>query len=234
MNKLTVVFIVITIIVVVVLGTLLGIRFFTEEQTEQTPTTQEEVPEDETTEEETTEEESQEEEEVAADFPAIVSPFEAAEDDDKEEEPVTEPEIEVSSNIDITKIIEAGYDIPDLLKENFEGTVFGTINISEYNDDNHSKFIVTEAEEYAGTVNELIFPDSDISSEVYASVKTKIQDQDAFELNETNQYGDASFFANNSEEKNSVFLVVKKAERLYTLHYPAKNHNKMKNLINLL
>ncbi len=232
MNKLTVVFIVVTIIVVVVLGTLLGIRFFTNQDTEpSTDTTQNEEQIQPETEDEPEEEEPEEEEPVA-DFPAIVSPFEAVEEsEDEEDEESTEP---VFSNIDISKIIEAGYDIPDLLQENFDGIIFGSINISDYNDENHSKYIVTEAEEYAGTLVELIFPDPDIANEVYSSIKTKIQDRDAFELNETNQYGDASFFANHSQEKNSVFLVVKKAERLYTLHYPAKNHNKMKNLINLL
>ncbi len=222
MNKLTVVFIVVTIIVVVVLGTLLGIRFFTDQNKEPLPETTQNEEHTQPEPKEEPEPEPEQEQEPQADFPSIVSPF---------EDESTEP---ISSNIDITKIIEAGYDIPDLLKEDFDGIIFESIDISDYNDENHSKFIVTEAEEYAGTIIELIFPDSGISSEVYAYVKTKIEGREAFELNETNQYGNSSFFANHEQEKNSVFLVVKKAKRLYTLHYPAKNHNKMKNLINLL
>jgi hypothetical protein len=179
------------------------------------------VPEEETIEEETIDEEPAEED-VVADFPAIVSPF-----DNIDPEPVY-------PKIDITKVVDAGFKIADLVSENFDGTIFKNIDIGEYNDDNHKQFIITESEEFAGTIDELIFPTSEIALEVYSTIKAKIVNTGTFEINETNQYGDNSFFANNSEEKNYVFLVVKIKDRLYTLYYPAKNHNKMKNLINLL
>lgn len=234
MNKLTIAFIVITIVVVLVIGTLLGIRYFSPNQNESDNQIKGLISAEQITEEtsaespETPIEEKEEEEPPVADYPAIVSPFDYPE---PEEETATEP---IYPKIDITKVVDAGFKIADLLSEKFNGTIFKNIDISEYNDDNHKQFIITESEEYAGTITELIFPNPEIALEVYDSIKTKIADIGEFTINETNQYGDNSFFANHNEEKNSVFLVVKIKDRLYTLYYPAKNHNKMKNLINLL
>lgn len=226
MNKLTIVFIVITIVIVLILGTFLGIRYFGGQQeatqTEPQITVDEPLAEPEPDPEPEPEEQ---EEDVVADFPAIVSPF------DTIEEPAEEP---VYPNIDIKKVVDAGYKVANLVSEDFDGIIFKNIDISEYNDDNHKQFIITESEEFAGIITELIFPNPEIANEVYILIKTKITSSGNFEINETNQYGENSLFANNNEEKNSVFLVVKMGERLYTLYYPAKNHNKMKNLINLL
>ncbi len=224
MNKLTIAFIVITIVVVLVVGTLLGIRHFSPNQAESDNQIKGVISEEQITDEKT------DEEPPVADFPAIVSPFDTV-DTVETETTTAEP---VYPKIDITKVVNAGFKVADLVSEDFKGTIFKNIDISEYNDDNHKQFIITESEEYAGTIDELIFPNSDIALEVYNSIKTKITDTGEFIINETNQYGDHSFFANHNEEKNSVFLVVKIKERLYTLYYPAKNHNKMKNLINLL
>lgn len=237
MNKLTIAFIVITIVVVAVLGTLLGLRYFedSEQEVEQVqiqPTESSFEPNSKIEEEaEVIEEVEEEEKETVADFPQIVSPFDFVEPEEKEIEQSDEP---VIAMVDILKIADAGFKIPGLVAEDFLGVIFKEIDLSEYDNDNHSQFIVTEADEFAGTITELIFENEDKAIEVYESIKTKITNNGGFVINETNQYGESSFFANHSEDKNSVFLVVKKGERLYTLYYPAKNHNKMKNLINLL
>jgi len=241
MNKLTIAFIVITIVVVAVLGTLLGLRYFGDSEQEveqiQTQTTQptESSFEPNTQIEEEAEVienvEEEEEEETVADFPQIVSPFDFVEPEEEEIEQSDEP---VIAMVDILKIADAGFKIPGLVAEDFLSVIFKEIDLSEYDNDNHSQFIVTEADEFAGTITELIFGNEDKAIEVYESIKTKITNNGGFVINETNQYGESSFFANHNEDKNSVFLVVKKGERLYTLYYPAKNHNKMKNLINLL
>ncbi|MFC1810997.1 hypothetical protein ACFLZH_05840 [Patescibacteria group bacterium] len=232
MNKLTIFFIVATISIVLIIGTLLGIQYFSSDEVESTIQPVEEVEKTATptsTEPEESEE-PEEEEEVdkgPVDYPAIVSPFDFIEEEPEEEKPIL-------AAVTISKVIEAGFKIPDMRSEAFGGIVFTDIDISEYNDDEHIEYTLTESEEFAGIISELIFPDSLISSEVYGSLKLKLIENERFIVNETNQYGESSFFANHTEQKNFVFLVVKIKERLYTLHYPAKNHNKMKNLINLL
>jgi hypothetical protein len=222
MNKLTIFFIGATVLVIGIIGTLLGYKYF-ERQQEEAPL-----------------EEIQQEESLAKDDGAVIS--EKPEIDDTPElpdpEPVDEtdsPLIAILASIDLEMILDAGFKDGDLSIEQFDGLIFDDYDISEYQDDEHIKYVIKEGIEHGGSINELIYPSEEIAQGVYGQLKAKMSDEEStYEVNETNQYGKASFFANNSEETNSVFLVVKFSERLYTLHYPAKNHNKMKNILQSL
>ena len=160
--------------------------------------------------------------------PTIPSPFDFVE---QTEAPAEAP---IIAGIDLAKINEAGFKDNTLDILDFDGIVFNDFNMAEYNDDDHILYILLFGEEESAKITELFFPSLEISNEVYASLKAKMEQSGYFDINETNQYGEHSYFANHATEKNSVFLVVKIRERLYTLHYPAKNHNKIKNLLNLL
>lgn len=227
MSKLTIFFIIATVLIVSVTGTILGYKYFTaeDEVTEKplivakTEEIKEEVtptPEPETTPTEPP--------------PAVIDPFAMMEevDDDKVESK------EILAGINEEMILQAGFKDTFLEVEEFDGFVFNDFNMAEYNDDDHILYILLFGEEESARITELIFPSNKISNEVYASLKAKMEQSGYFDVNETNQYGANSYFANHDTEKNSVFLVVKIRERLYTLHYPAKNHNKIKNLINQL
>jgi len=249
MNKLTLIFIIVTVLIVSVIGTLLGFRYFAgsednladqgglgaqEDVGVQTgpPTIpvlfedirneEEDEPEEITPEPTTTPTEAP---------PAMVDPFSLMEEEEEEEEEVVIP---VFPSIDDEKTNTAGFKENILEISEFDGLVFNDFNLAEYNDDDHISYILLSGDEESARITELFFPSLEISDEVYASLKAKMADSGYFTINETNQYGDFSYFANHSTEKNSVFLVVKIKERLYTFHYPAKNHNKIKNLINLL
>jgi hypothetical protein len=140
----------------------------------------------------------------------------------------------VLASINEDKMIQAGFENSAVNMSPFSGVIFSEIDLSDYRDDDHISYDLYENDELAGKINEFIMPDNEIAAELYATVKSKILQKEGFEINETNQYGQSSFFANYSEDTNSVFLVVKLNSRLYTLHYPARNHNKMKNLIQIL
>jgi hypothetical protein len=220
MNKLTIFFIFATVLVIGAIGTLLGYKYF-ERQQEQTTGTQpvQEV-------------QGQKDPIIISEKPenvGIINPT---------EEPTGEtdnPLITVLASIDLDMVLNAGFQNGTVLIEQFDGKIFNDYDISEYQDDEHIKYTVKEDSENAGIINELIYPSKEIAQGVYAQLKTKMTAEDSpFTLNETNQYGEASFFANKLTEPNSVFLVVNFTERLYTLHYPAKNHNKMKKLLQSL
>jgi len=221
MNKLTIFFICATVLVIGVIGTLLGYRYF-ERQEEKASDTQ------------VTQDVNKQDDQV------IVS--EKPEDTDEKPDPIKEdvgetdtPLITMLAGIDLEMVLKAGFQNGTVLIEQFDGKIFNNYDISEYQDDEHIRYIIKEGTEEAGIVNELIYPSQEIAHGVYAQLKAKMSAEESpFTLNETNQYGEASFFANNSNETNSVFLVVNFTERLYTLHYPAKNHNKMKNLLQSL
>lgn len=228
MSKLTIFFIIATVLIVSVTGTLLAFKYFTSEEEilekpfivmetggdadepEPEPKVEEEViPEPKTTPTEAP--------------PVMMDPFGLREDAE-----------EIIAGIDEEKIYQAGFKDTFLNVEEFDGFVFNDFNMAEYNDDDHILYILLFGEEESARITELIFPSIEISNEVYASLKAKMEQSGYFDVNETNQYGENSYFANHDTEKNAVFLVVKIRERLYTLHYPAKNHNKIKNLINQL
>ncbi|MBA4337162.1 hypothetical protein C0416_05340 [bacterium] len=223
MNKLTIFFICATVLVIGVIGTLLGYRYFEKHQGQVVDIQPAQEVEDQETQEK----------------PVIIS---EKPEDVETTNPVTEPVgetdnplITVLASIDLEMILKAGFQNGTVAIEQFDGKIFNDYDISEYQDDEHIRYIIKEGVEDAGIVNELIYPSKEIAQGVYAQLKAKMSAEESpFTLNETNQYGEASFFANKSTETNSVFLVVNFAERLYTLHYPAKNHNKMKNLLQSL
>lgn len=230
MNKITIFFIIATVLIVSVVGTLLGFRYFSEDEVIQQSyvVQQPEVNEQPDVVEQPKVEEIEEPTTPSSPPPTIPDPFASSQPEEESEK------TPIIAGIDESKIEKAGFENNNLEILNFDGIVFNDFNMAEYNDDDHILYILLSGEEESARITELFFPSLEISNEVYASLKTKMAQSGDFEINETDQYGDNSYFANHSSEKNSVFLVVKIKERLYTLHYPAKNHNKIKNLINLL
>lgn len=225
MNKLTIFFIGATVLVIGIVGTLLGYKYF-ERHNDSTPQeVQETSPHiDETT---TTLLENQP---IVSEKPESESEITLPEKDQPTE--TDSPLITALAGIDEAVVEEAGFENPTVSIKQFDGLIFDDYDISEFQDDEHIRYLITEYNEHAGIINELIYPSEDVAQGVYAQLKTKMSDKDSpYTVNETNQYGTASFFANHEEETNSVFLVVKFIDRLYTLHYPAKNHNKMKNIL---
>lgn len=226
MNKLTIFFIGATVLVVGITGTLLGYKYFDRQQ-EKVPKQEENTHIDDTT------KELLDNQPIVSEKPKIDDNLEIQKN--KVVEEADSPLIEVLASIDLEMILDAGFKDADLSIQQFDGLIFNSYDISEYQDDEHIKYVIKEGLEQAGIINELMYPSEEIAQGVYKHLKNKMSQEDSpFVINETNQYGEASFFANSSEETNSVFLVVKLTDRLYTLHYPAKNHNKMKNLLQLL
>jgi len=138
------------------------------------------------------------------------------------------------ATINPAKVNKAGFLNAELKISEFTGMTFNIIDFSEVMDNENLEYKILENNINSGIISELMFSDALTAGNMYQNLKNKIEETSVFTTNETNQYGENSFFANHAEEKNSVFLVVKKGTRLYTFHYPARNHNKMKNLIGLL
>jgi hypothetical protein len=232
MQKATIFFIGATIMVISITGFLLGYKFylksgdFEKEGSEMAEI--EQKTDSETQKSEMAQIEQKTDSEIKEDY------FENIEKIENDTPIILENNTSPFATISQEKLEKAGFLKPKFDLTLFKGILFNSIDIKEYRDDEHLTYKIFENNEEAGIINELTFPTEEISSEVYASIREKIKNEKNFKINETNQYGDASFFANSAVEKNFVFLVVKIGKRLYTLQYPAKNHNKMKNLINLI
>ena len=73
-----------------------------------------------------------------------------------------------------------------------------------------------------------------LSKEVYGLMKGKCAAEIGVILNETNSFGDASFYVNYFEVPERVFLVVKKGDNVYALTYGKELHASIQKLISLL
>lgn len=227
MQKITVFYIGATIMVIGILASLLGYQFLFKEEQEDPLQQPNQVVEEQ--EKEISDTISKEKEDQITN--AVISERQTPEyEEDKYL--ITENKADFSSST-ITKelMLQAGFEKPIIQMSLFNGVIFSQINLREYINNNHISYKTYENNEHAGDITEFIATDNYTIDTLYTSIKTKIENQEGFEANETDQYGDRSFFANFDQDTNSVFLVVKLKTRLYTLHYPAKNHNKMKNLV---
>ena len=137
----------------------------------------------------------------------------------------------VEPSITILQVHEAGFRKATFPIIPFDGMVFNGIDMRNYVNESNLEYQIIENGETSAFLTEFNLLNPGIAQEVYEILRGKVEAQNEFTINETNQYGNASFFANNSTQTNHVFLVVKQGTRLYTCHYPAKNHNKIKNLI---
>lgn len=137
----------------------------------------------------------------------------------------------IEPSITISQVYEAGFKEATFPIIPFDGMVFNEIDMRNYVNESNLEYQIIENGETSAFLTEFNLLNQRIAQEVYEILRGKVEAQNEFTINETNQYGNASFFANNSTQTNHVFLVVKQGTRLYTCHYPAKNHNKIKNLI---
>lgn len=222
MQKLTVFYIGATIVVIGVLAGLIGYEYATRQRNGEITRQEEHVIE------------KPQEEEPEETTQAVVS--ERKSPKYEEDEPLviaSDPEFTLAT-ITEEKVLKAGFGNPAVSMDVFGGVIFTEIDLGNYRSGDHISYKISENRDHAGNITEFVLENTESADELYSTLKLKIQENESFVINETNQYGDNSFFANYDRDTNSVFLVVKLKSRLYTLHYPAKNHNKMKNLILLL
>lgn len=243
MQKTTIFFIGTTVIILMITGTVLGVNFAIRHSNEngiitENPIVAEidepEIPESEEIIEESSPETDEEEpteisneilkEEISDEILEILGETDTA--------IVVPTSIDsVEPSITISQVHEAGFKEATFPIIPFDGMVFNEIDMRNYVNESNLEYQIIENGETSAFLTEFNLLNPGIAQEVYEILRGKVEAQDKFTINETNQYGNASFFANNSTQTNHVFLVVKQGTRLYTCHYPAKNHNKIKNLI---
>jgi len=224
MQKTTIFFIGTTVIVLMITGTVLGVNFSIRHSNENIDDEVKTVIENSDVAENTSEVNENETIEISN---------EITENNGETDNAIVIPtSIETASpSITLSQVQEAGFKNATFPITPFDGMVFDIIDMKQYVNKGNLEYQIVENGENAAFLTEFNLLTPEIAQEVYEILRKKVQEKNQFTINETNQYGSASFFANNSEQTNHVFLVVKQGNRLYTCHYPAKNHNKIKNLI---
>ncbi|MFA6992616.1 MAG: hypothetical protein WC269_05080, partial [Candidatus Gracilibacteria bacterium] len=132
------------------------------------------------------------------------------------------------------QIKSAGFVNAKIDVEPSESMLFKTIYVGDLNDVEMVKYGINGAEKsFAKVYVFKIGPKADVSG-VYDALKLRAAEGVDSEVNETDSYGDASFFVNDSKRQNTAFIVVKIGNLIYAFSYPKDYHPQVKNLIKLL
>jgi len=134
--------------------------------------------------------------------------------------------------ITFSLINDAGFKDISLQRVPFNGILFEIIDLRDFN----SVPIVTQNllqnnRIKVGTFYEFAAGSRLLSREIYQLLKDKAGKLIGASVNETNSFGDGSFFVNPVDHPDSVFLVVKSGDSVYSLAYLKDLHPQVKNLL---
>lgn len=132
------------------------------------------------------------------------------------------------------QIKSAGFVNAVLENEPHNGFIFKTVYVDDLYDLNVTKTVVKNADMLLAKIYVLqVGPTSSIT-EVYEVLKVRASEGLDTEINETNEFGQGSFFMNDSKRSSVAFLTVKISNMVYAFSYPKEYHAQIKNLAMLL
>ena len=132
------------------------------------------------------------------------------------------------------QVQSAGFVNAFVLEEPHEGLLFKSVYLDDLYDMTTTKWAVqTDTQLFAKVYAFTFGPDSG-SSEVYEVLKIRASQGLNAEVNETDGFGDASFYMNDSRRQNTAFLVTRLGSVVYAFSYPKEYHQQITNLITLL
>ncbi len=132
------------------------------------------------------------------------------------------------------QIKSAGFTGGYLESEPLDGRLFKTIDISDLIDVEATKTNIRSELEILAKVYVFKVGIANSASEVYQTLKLKASQGLNITLNETNEFGSASFFMNDPVRSDTAFLTVRIAGLVYSFSYPKNYHSQIKNLIQLI
>lgn len=132
------------------------------------------------------------------------------------------------------QIKSAGFSGGYLESEPLDGRLFKTIDISDLKDVEVTKTDIRSTDEILAKVYIFKIGIGSSVGEIYQTIKLKASQGLNISLNETNEFGSASFFMNDPVRSDTVFLTVRIAGFVYAFSYPKTYHSQIKNLIQLI
>lgn len=128
---------------------------------------------------------------------------------------------------------QAGFD-GDFKEEHFNGKVFQLLDITKNPVDGISFYEVSQDSVTIASITEIELKDEIRALQLYVLLQNKTKPYIDLSLNETNAYGDRSFYINHGKKPDEAFLTVKIGRRLYAFAYVKTYHPQIKRLIQLL
>ncbi|EKD48041.1 MAG: hypothetical protein ACD_65C00150G0007 [uncultured bacterium] len=106
-----------------------------------------------------------------------------------------------------------------------------------YNDESAESYYweLFSGEEYLGSLYEIVCADPTEAFTVYTDLKQSGMDQpSAGTINEVNNYGEASFYFNDTVKTTDIFIIVLGENRVFAFNYASAYHNNFKELFSSL
>lgn len=132
------------------------------------------------------------------------------------------------------QIKSAGFTGAYLEDEPYDGYLYKTIYIDDLKDLEVSKTAICTSDSLLAKVYVFQVGGLTSVSEIYEVLKMRAAEGLDIEINETNEFGNASFYMNDARRQDTAFLTVKIGSILYGFSYPKEYHSQIKNLITLL
>lgn len=130
-------------------------------------------------------------------------------------------------------IANAGFS-GDFKEEHFDGKLFQLLDITKHPVDAISLYMISENGAPVASVTEIVLRDEIRALALYSLLQNKTKPYIDLSLNETNAYGDRSFYINHAKKPDEAFLTVKIGKTIYGFAYVKFYHPQIKKLIQLL
>lgn len=125
-----------------------------------------------------------------------------------------------------------GFLQPRITPISFNGKLFQILDLRDDSEIGRIvKSNVFDGDQFIFSVYEIQNESEGLASDTYSFIQEKFLENLEVEVNETNQYGDASFYVNHPKKQNMAFLFVEIDTTLYAFEYPRNNHNFITSLI---
>lgn len=132
------------------------------------------------------------------------------------------------------KLIKDAGLIGDLKEQQFSGRVFQLLDITKNPVESVNLYQVIENGSPAVSITEIALKDEIRALQLYILLQNKTKTYIDLTLNETNAYGDRSFYVNHAKKPDEAFLTVKIGKNLYSFAYVKSYHPQVKKLIEIL
>lgn len=140
----------------------------------------------------------------------------------------------VNVNLRQEQIDSAGFFGAYIEEEESDGKLYKTIDVADLYDTKMQKFVIRSEEELMAKVYIFSVGANSNIDELYQLIKSRCGLVPVSTVNETNEYGNGSFYLNDSSRSGTVFLTAKMGELVYGFSYPKTYHSQVKNLVQLL
>ena len=130
-------------------------------------------------------------------------------------------------------IKDAGF-IGDLKEQQFSGRVFQLLDITKNPVESVNMYQVFSNDSPLVSITEIALKDEIRALQLYILLQNKTKTYIDLTLNETNAYGDRSFYVNHAKKPDEAFLTVKIGKNLYSFAYVKVYHPQVKKLIEIL